>query len=112
MELFLDRLSSTLFLVICLDVPGSADYIADAWEKNCSYDEQMNGLMGQYKVKREEREEEVVTGHVWSRPKYTSRKEGELKAWTKHSYNALLKKEYRQPFENMNLSSQMESNIF
>ncbi|GKV20473.1 hypothetical protein SLEP1_g30597 [Rubroshorea leprosula] len=49
-----------------LEVPGSADYIADAWEKKCSYDGQMNGLLGQYKVKREE---EVVTGHVWSMPK-------------------------------------------
>ncbi|GLU10486.1 hypothetical protein SLE2022_272850 [Rubroshorea leprosula] len=80
-----------------LEVPGSADYIADAWEKKCSYDGQMNGLLGQYKVKREE---EVVTGHVWSMPKYASRKQGELKERLKHSYNAM-KKEFRQLFENL-----------
>lgn len=83
-----------------LEVPGAADYLADAWEKKCSYDGQMNGLMGQYKVKREE---EVVTGHVWSMPKYTSRKQGELKERLKHSYNAM-RKEFRQLFDNMGSS--------
>ncbi|GLT28647.1 hypothetical protein SLA2020_035630 [Shorea laevis] len=80
-----------------LEVPGSVDYIADAWEKKCSYDGQMNGLLGQYKVKREE---EVVTGHMWSMPKYASRKQGELKERLKHSHNAM-KKEFRQLFENL-----------
>ena len=46
-----------------LEVTGSADYIAEAWAKKCSYDGQLFGLLGQYKVKREE---EVVTGHIWS----------------------------------------------
>ncbi|KAH0989580.1 hypothetical protein GBA52_001063 [Prunus armeniaca] len=59
-----------------LEVPGAADFIFDAWEKKCSYDGQLKGLMGQYKVKREE---EIVTGHVWSIPKSNSKKQGELK---------------------------------
>ena len=82
-----------------LEVPGSADFIADAWEQKCSYDGQMNALLGQYKVKREE---EVVTGQIWSMPKYSSRKEGELKERLKQSYSAL-KKEFRQSFEKLNL---------
>ncbi|KAK6912565.1 RNA-dependent RNA polymerase, eukaryotic-type [Dillenia turbinata] len=59
----------------------------------------LNGLLGQYKVNWEE---EVVTGHVWSMPKYKSRKQGELKERLKQAYTAL-KKEYRQLFENMDL---------
>lgn len=82
-----------------LDIPGSADFIDDAWIHKCSYDGQLNGLLGQYKVKREE---EVVTGHVWSMPKYNSRKQGELKERLKHAYSSL-KKEFRQFFEKMNL---------
>lgn len=80
-----------------LDVPGAADFIDDAWDKKCSYDAQLNGLLGQYKVNREE---EIVTGHIWSMPKYTSRKQGDLKERLKHSYNAM-KKEFRQFFEKM-----------
>ncbi|RYQ94501.1 hypothetical protein Ahy_B08g089415 isoform B [Arachis hypogaea] len=83
-----------------LEVPGSADFIADAWEKKCSYDGQLSGLLGQYKVKREE---EVVTGQIWSMPKYNSRKQGELKERLKHSYSAL-KKEFRNMFEKLNLN--------
>ncbi|KAK6912561.1 RNA-dependent RNA polymerase, eukaryotic-type [Dillenia turbinata] len=82
-----------------LEIPGSRDFIGDAWGRKCSYDMQLNGLLGQYKVNREE---EVVTGHVWSMPKYKSRKQGELKERLKHAYTAL-KKEYRQHFENMDL---------
>ncbi|KAG5048419.1 hypothetical protein JHK85_009522 [Glycine max] len=81
-----------------LEVPGSADFIADAWEQKCSYDGQLSGLIGQYKVKREE---EVVTGQIWSMPKYNSRKQGELKERLKHSYSAL-KKEFRYTFEKLN----------
>ncbi|OIV97741.1 hypothetical protein TanjilG_12498 [Lupinus angustifolius] len=81
-----------------LEVPGSADFIADAWEQKCTYDGQLSGLLGQYKVKREE---EVVTGQIWSMPKYNSRKQGELKERLKHSYSAL-KKEFRQIFEKLN----------
>ncbi|GMJ11104.1 SUPPRESSOR OF GENE SILENCING 2, RNA-dependent RNA polymerase 6, SILENCING DEFECTIVE 1 [Hibiscus trionum] len=82
-----------------LEVTGSADYVADAWVKKCSYDGQLIGLLGQYKVKREE---EVVTGHIWSMPKYSSRKLGDLKEKLSHSYGAL-RKEFRQIFENMDL---------
>ncbi|KAE8710484.1 RNA-dependent RNA polymerase 6 [Hibiscus syriacus] len=80
-----------------LEVTGSADYIADAWVKKCSYNLQLIGLLGQYKVKREE---EVVTGQIWSMPKYSSRKLGDLKEKLNHSYGAL-RKEFRQIFENM-----------
>lgn len=80
-----------------LEILGSADFIHDAWIQKCSYDGQLNGLLGQYKVNREE---EVVTGHVWSMPKHTSRKQGELKERLKHAYNAL-KKDFRQIFEKM-----------
>ncbi|XP_004291459.1 PREDICTED: RNA-dependent RNA polymerase 6-like [Fragaria vesca subsp. vesca] len=80
-----------------LEVPKAADFIADAWERKCSYDSQLRGLMTQYKIMREE---EIVTGHVWSMPKYTSRKQGELQERLKHSYSAL-KKEFRQFFEKM-----------
>ncbi|KAJ8751633.1 hypothetical protein K2173_025789 [Erythroxylum novogranatense] len=82
-----------------LELPGSADFIIDAWDKKCSYDGQLNGLLGQYKVKREE---EVVTGHIWSMPKYNSRKQGELKEKIKHSYTAL-KKEFREVFEKLDV---------
>lgn len=80
-----------------LEVSGSADFIMDAWDLKCSYNGQLNGLLGQYKVKREE---EVVTGHIWSMPKYNSRKQGELKEKLKNSYSAL-KKEFRQIFDKM-----------
>lgn len=80
-----------------LDKPGSAGFLLDAWAQKCLYDWQLTSLLGQYKVKREE---EIVTGHVWSMPRYTSRKEGELKERLKHSYS-VLKKEFRQIFENM-----------
>ncbi|XVE97429.1 hypothetical protein REPUB_Repub03eG0018700 [Reevesia pubescens] len=80
-----------------LEVTGSADYIADAWLKKCSYDGQLIGLLGQYKVKREE---ELVTGHIWSMPKYTSHKLGNLLEKLNHSYGAL-RKEFRQIFEDL-----------
>lgn len=82
-----------------LEVLGATDYISDAWDRKCSYDGQLNGLLAQYKVKREE---EVVTGHVWSMPKGSSRKQGDLKERLKHSYNCL-KREFRQVFEKMDL---------
>lgn len=80
-----------------LEVQGADDFIVDAWDQKCSYDAQLNGLLGQYKVNREE---EIVTGHIWSMPKYTSRKQGDLKERLKHSYSAM-KKEFRQIFEKM-----------
>ncbi|KAK2660521.1 hypothetical protein Ddye_007054 [Dipteronia dyeriana] len=94
-----------------LEVIGSVDFIADAWNQKCSYDGQLNGLLLQYKVNREE---ELVTGHIWSMPKYQSRKQGELKEKLKHSYSAM-KKEFRQIFEKLEsdfeLLSDEEKNI-
>ncbi|GAV80756.1 RdRP domain-containing protein [Cephalotus follicularis] len=80
-----------------LEVLGSADFIMDAWDQKRSYDGQLNGLLWQYKVNREE---EIVTGHIWSMPKHTSRKYGDLKEKLQHSYGSL-KKDYRQKFENV-----------
>ncbi|KAL5729587.1 RNA-directed RNA polymerase [Ranunculus cassubicifolius] len=80
-----------------LEVPGSAEFVTDAWNKKCSYDGQLNALMGQYKVNSED---EVVTGHVWSMPKYNSRKQGELTEKLKHAYHSL-KKEFKHEFENL-----------
>ncbi|XP_010250107.2 PREDICTED: RNA-dependent RNA polymerase 6-like [Nelumbo nucifera] len=80
-----------------LEILGSAGFVTDAWNQKCSYDAQFRALLGQYKVIREE---EVVTGHIWSMPKYNSNKQGELKERLKHAYN-VLKKEFRQAFESM-----------
>lgn len=84
-----------------LEVPGSEAFIDEAWNSKCCYDGQLHGLLGQYKVNNEE---EVVTGHVWSMPKYSSKKLGELKERLKHAYNNL-RKDFRKVFE------QMEPNI-
>ncbi|KAL0729941.1 hypothetical protein Bca4012_026034 [Brassica carinata] len=78
-----------------LEIPGFEDFIPEAWGHKCCYDGQLIGLLGQYKVQKEE---EIVTGHIWSMPKYTSKKQGELKERLKHSYNSL-KKELRKVFE-------------
>lgn len=82
-----------------LEVPGAADFVIDAWDQKVCYDGQLNGLLNQYKV---EREEEVVTGQIWSMPKYSSRKQGDLKERLKHAYSAL-KKEFRQTFEKLDI---------
>lgn len=80
-----------------LEIVGSKDFIADAWSSKCSYDGQLMGLLGQYKVNSED---EVVTGHIWSMPRYNSKKQGELKERLKHAYSAL-RKDYRKVFECM-----------
>ncbi|PIN21599.1 RNA-directed RNA polymerase QDE-1 [Handroanthus impetiginosus] len=80
-----------------LEIPGSTSFITDAWDCKCSYDGQLIGLLGQYKVNREE---EVVTGHIWSMPKYKSKKQGELKERLKHAYSTL-RKDFRKVFECM-----------
>lgn len=80
-----------------LEILGSTTFIDDAWNSKCSYDGQLNGLLGQYKVNREE---EVVTGYIWSMPKYSAKKQGELKERLKHAYN-MLRKEFRNVFERM-----------
>ena len=51
-----------------LEVPESVDFTADARNQKCSYDGQLNGLLGQYNVNRKE------FRHIWSMPKYNSRK--------------------------------------
>lgn len=44
------------------------------------------------------REEEVVTGHIWSMTEYTSKRLGDLKERLKHAYPSL-RKEFRKVFE-------------
>ncbi|GAB2284909.1 RNA dependent RNA polymerase [Dionaea muscipula] len=80
-----------------LEIPSSADVLDEAWGLKCSYEAQLIGLLGQYKVSREE---EAVTGHVWSMPKYHSRKQGELKEKLKHAYRAL-RREFRNHFDKL-----------
>lgn len=80
-----------------LEIPGALDYRMDAWEKKCSYDGQLNALLGQFKVQSEG---EVVTGHFWSLNKYNSRKQGELKEKLKHAYSSL-QKDFRKQFESL-----------
>ncbi|XP_072981576.1 probable RNA-dependent RNA polymerase SHL2 [Typha angustifolia] len=80
-----------------LEIPGASDYLDEAWRNKCSYDGQLNALLGQYGVISEG---EVVTGHVWSLPKSSSRKQGELKERLKNAYSAL-RKEFRLTFETM-----------
>ncbi|KAH7841023.1 hypothetical protein Vadar_024594 [Vaccinium darrowii] len=80
-----------------LEIPGSTYFISDAWNHKCSYDGQLNALLGQYKVSHEE---EVVTGHIWSMPKYNSRKRGDLQEKLKNAYSAL-RKEFRQFFDKL-----------
>lgn len=83
-----------------LEIPGSDSFITDAWNCKCAYDGQLNCLLGQYKVNREE---EVVTGHIWSMPKYSGKKQGELKERLKHAYNTL-KKDFRKVFDSLDVS--------
>ncbi|XP_042505270.1 RNA-dependent RNA polymerase 6-like [Macadamia integrifolia] len=78
-----------------LDVTGSAGFIMDAWNHKCKYDGHLSALLAQYGVSREE---EVVTGHIWTMPK--SKKQRELKERLGVAYNAL-RKEFRHVFENM-----------
>ncbi|KAG9451073.1 hypothetical protein H6P81_011038 [Aristolochia fimbriata] len=82
---------------IDLEVQGSAGFLLDAWDKKCSYDGALNALLGQYKVSNEE---EVVTGHIWSMPKYSSRKQGDLKERLRRAYN-VLRREFRNYFETL-----------
>ncbi|XP_030548273.1 RNA-dependent RNA polymerase 6-like [Rhodamnia argentea] len=85
-----------------LEVLGAVDFISNAWDHKCSYDGQLSGLLGQYKVNNEE---ELVTGHVWSMPKNASRKRGELKERLKHSYTAL-RREFREIFKTLDSDSE------
>ncbi|WOK99134.1 putative RNA-dependent RNA polymerase SHL2 [Canna indica] len=80
-----------------LEVTGSSGYLADAWESKIAYDRHINALLAQYRVTSEG---EVVTGHVWSLPKYNSRKQGELKERLKNAYSSL-HRDFRRRFETM-----------
>lgn len=80
-----------------LEVHEAASFLDEAWGCKLSYDRQLNGLLGQYKVTREE---EIVTGHIWSMPKHSSKKQGELKERIKHAYSAL-RKEFRKVFDHL-----------
>ncbi|KAD5317886.1 hypothetical protein E3N88_17832 [Mikania micrantha] len=80
-----------------LEILDSASFLNDAWGCKLSYDRQLNGLLGQYKVSREE---EIVTGHIWSMPKHGSKKQGELKERIKHAYSAL-RKDFRKVFDHL-----------
>nr|XP_043610442.1 RNA-dependent RNA polymerase 6-like [Erigeron canadensis] len=80
-----------------LEVHEAGTFINDAWGCKLSYDRQLNGLLGQYKVAREE---EIVTGHISSMPKHGSKKQGEMKERIKHAYSAL-RKEFRRVFDHL-----------
>ncbi|CAN0877583.1 RNA-dependent RNA polymerase 6 [Linum grandiflorum] len=90
------KLNEILYDGDLMSVLGTAGFVMEAWDLKCSYDKQLRGLLLQYKVKYEE---EIVTGHVWSMPKSSSKKQGELKERLKHAYSSL-RKEFRQIFEN------------
>ncbi|ONK69832.1 uncharacterized protein A4U43_C05F27200 [Asparagus officinalis] len=77
------------------DISEAFDYLTEAWETKCSYDRQLNALLGQFRV---DKEGEVVTGHISSLGSYNSRKQGEVKERLKNAYYALNKK-YRRSFE-------------
>ncbi|XP_043719158.1 RNA-dependent RNA polymerase 6-like [Telopea speciosissima] len=79
-----------------LEIPDFAGFIMDAWNQKRRYDGHLSALLAQYRVNREE---EVVTGHIWSMPK--SKNQWEQKERLNGAYNAL-RKEFRCVFENMN----------
>lgn len=80
-----------------LEIHGATEYLEEAWETKCSYDRQLNALLGQFRV---DKEGEVVTGHLCSMSKQNSRKQGEIKERLKNAYYALNKK-YRRAFDNI-----------
>lgn len=90
-----------------LEVLDSSNFLNDAWGSKLSYDRQVNGLLGQYKVSREE---EIVTGHIWSMPKHKSKKQGEMKERIKHAYSAL-RKEFRKVFDHLDAEFDLISEV-
>ncbi|XP_042520883.1 RNA-dependent RNA polymerase 6-like isoform X2 [Macadamia integrifolia] len=78
-----------------LEVPGFAGFMMDAWNQKCTYDGHLSALLAQYRVNREE---EVVTGHIWSMPE--TKNQREMKDRLNGAYN-VLRKEFRHIFENM-----------
>lgn len=82
-----------------LEIHGASEYLFEAWEAKCSYDQQLNALLGQFRV---DKEGEVVTGHLCSMRKLNSRKQGDVKERLKNAYYALNKK-YRRAFEDIGI---------
>ncbi|VAH85294.1 unnamed protein product [Triticum turgidum subsp. durum] len=80
-----------------MEVPGAADFLSSAWQCKCSYEAQLDALLKQYGVRTEA---ELVTEHIWSLPKYNSRKQGDIKERLKNAYSAL-RKEFRAIFESV-----------
>nr|CAB3477261.1 unnamed protein product [Digitaria exilis] len=80
-----------------MEVPGATDFLSSAWQCKCSYEAQLNALLNQYGVRTEA---ELVTEHIWSLPKYNSRKQGDIKERLKNAYSAL-RKELRSTFESI-----------
>ncbi|CAO2208303.1 unnamed protein product [Urochloa humidicola] len=80
-----------------MEVPGATDFLSSAWLCKCSYEAQLNALLNQYGVRTEA---ELVTEHIWSLPKYSSRKQGDIKERLKNAYSAL-RKELRSTFESI-----------
>nr|AJP06347.1 RDR6 [Pinus tabuliformis] len=78
-----------------LEAVGFEEYIKEAWNYKCLYDQQLRALLGQFNVKKEG---EVVTGHISSLSKHNSRRQGEIKERLQHAYRAL-RKEFRLIFE-------------
>ena len=80
-----------------MEVPGATNFLSSAWLCKCSYEAQLNALLNQYGVRTEA---ELVMEHIWSLPKYSSRKQGDIKQRLKNSYSAL-RKELRSTFESI-----------
>ncbi|KAK8937273.1 putative RNA-dependent RNA polymerase SHL2 [Platanthera zijinensis] len=80
-----------------LEVPGASEYVDAAWDSKCVYDSHINALLGQYRIKAEA---EIVVGQITSLPKYSSRKQGDMKERIKSSF-AALHREFRQIFEHL-----------
>lgn len=78
-----------------LETRGFEEYLEEAWNYKCSYDQQLRALLGQFNVKREG---EVVTGRISTLSKLNSRKQGEIKERLQHAYRAL-RNEFRFIFQ-------------
>jgi len=78
-----------------LEACGFQEYLEEAWNYKCSYDQQLRALLGQFNVKKEG---EVVTGRISSLTKLNSRKQGEIKERLQHAYRAL-RNEFRFIFQ-------------
>ncbi|XP_057866426.2 RNA-dependent RNA polymerase 6 [Cryptomeria japonica] len=87
-----------------LEVSGFEEYIEEAWQYKCSYDRQLQALLGQFNIRKEG---EIVTGKISSLSKYNSRRQDEIKKRLHHAYRAL-RKEFRLIFEGTINSQNLE----